>query len=96
MNTNIDPQEISKFEALAKHWWDENGDCKPLHDINSTRLSFMQNHVDFKDKTVIDVGCGGGILTEGLAKLGAKATGIDMADSVLADSRRRVSVSVPV
>lgn len=84
---NVDPAEIAKFEALAARWWDENGDFKPLHEINPLRLGFIRNHVDVAGKKILDVGCGGGILTEALARAGAEVTGIDAADAPLAVAR---------
>jgi len=76
---NVDENEIAKFEKVASQWWDLTGDFKPLHQINPLRRQFIQQHVaDLFEKNVIDVGCGGGILAESLAKLGAKVTGIDM------------------
>jgi len=92
-SSNIDANEVAKFDALAGAWWDEDGDCRPLHDINPTRLSFIQNHVDLKAKTVLDVGCGGGILTESLSQQGAKVTGIDMGESVLKAARSHAKMS---
>jgi 2-polyprenyl-6-hydroxyphenyl methylase/3-demethylubiquinone-9 3-methyltransferase len=76
---NVNPDEIAKFEQVAAHWWDESGDFKPLHQINPLRRQFICQHVgDLFEKKIIDVGCGGGILSESLAKLGAEVTGIDM------------------
>jgi len=76
---NVNPEEIAKFEKVASQWWDENGDFKPLHQINPLRRQFICQHVgEVFDKDIIDVGCGGGILSESLAKLGARVTGIDM------------------
>ncbi len=76
---NVSPEEIAKFEKLASQWWDLTGDFKPLHQINPLRRQFIVQHVgDLFAKKVIDVGCGGGILAESLAKLGADVTGIDM------------------
>ena len=76
---NVNPEEIAKFEQIASQWWDETGDFKPLHQINPLRQQFIIQHAgDLFDKKIIDVGCGGGILAESLAKLGAKVTGIDM------------------
>ena len=76
---NVNADEIAKFEKMASQWWDLEGDFKPLHQINPLRLQFIGQHVDaFFGKKMIDVGCGGGILAESLAKLGAEVTGIDM------------------
>lgn len=80
---NIDHREVSKFNNLAAHWWDQHGECKPLHDINPLRLDYINQHIDLKEKNIIDVGCGGGILSEGLAQRGAFVTGIDMSDAAL-------------
>lgn len=78
--TNVDPQEIEKFSALASRWWDPEGEFKPLHKINPLRLDYIQEHCDgVFQKSVLDIGCGGGLLAEGLAKAGARVTGIDMA-----------------
>lgn len=76
---NVDLSEIAKFEAVAQHWWDRNGDFKPLHDINPLRLDFIMDKTNgLFDLTTLDVGCGGGILSESMARMGAKVTGIDM------------------
>lgn len=84
---NIDPREIAKFEALASRWWDPEGDFKPLHDINPIRLAYIQAHAELAAGPVLDVGCGGGILSESMARAGAAVTGIDMAESPLAVAR---------
>jgi 2-polyprenyl-6-hydroxyphenyl methylase/3-demethylubiquinone-9 3-methyltransferase len=81
--TNVSAEEIAKFEEVASQWWDLQGDFKPLHQINPLRVQFIAQHVsdtgnDLFNKEIIDVGCGGGILTESLCKLGGKVTGIDM------------------
>tara|TARA_B110000977_G_scaffold56274_1_gene76543 strand:- start:171 stop:878 length:708 start_codon:yes stop_codon:yes gene_type:complete len=83
LQTNVDPLEVAKFDALAASWWDLNGDSKPLHDINPIRLDFIKKHCGLDNRTVLDVGCGGGILTEALAKSGAKTTGVDMGEMAL-------------
>lgn len=81
---NVNPEEIAKFEKIAQTWWDLQGDFKPLHQINPVRRQFIVQHAqDLFDKNVIDVGCGGGILAESLAKLGANVTGIDMGEEPL-------------
>lgn len=80
---NIDPAEIAKFSASAAHWWDLNGEFKSLHDINPLRLKYINDIASIRDKTVIDIGCGGGILTESMAQLGAHVTGIDMSEAAL-------------
>lgn len=81
---NVDEREIDKFEALASRWWDPEGDFKPLHDINPLRVDYIIDRSDILVAPVLDVGCGGGILSESLAKSGARVTGIDMAPSPLA------------
>ncbi|MDO5638670.1 MAG: bifunctional 2-polyprenyl-6-hydroxyphenol methylase/3-demethylubiquinol 3-O-methyltransferase UbiG [Neisseria sp.] len=81
---NVDSVEIDKFSQLAHKWWDTTGEFKPLHDINPLRLGYIDEFGQISGKTVLDVGCGGGILTESMAKLGAAyATGIDMAEKSL-------------
>jgi 2-polyprenyl-6-hydroxyphenyl methylase/3-demethylubiquinone-9 3-methyltransferase len=81
--TNVDPNEIRKFEELASRWWDKNSEFKPLHDINPLRANWIDNIAPVAEKKVLDVGCGGGILSESLAQRGAKVTGIDMGDAPL-------------
>lgn len=85
MNTqNVDQHEISKFEQMASRWWDKEGDFKPLHDINPLRLNFILEHSQGLDgKKVLDIGCGGGILSESMARKGAQVTGIDMGEMPL-------------
>lgn len=85
MPSNIDINEINKFAELAQEWWDPNGKCKPLHIINPLRVDYIQQQCDgnLANKHFLDVGCGGGILSESLAKLGAKVTGLDMAEESL-------------
>ena len=85
--SNVDSAEIGKFDALAHRWWDPEGDFRPLHDINPARLGFILDHADLLAGEVVDVGCGGGILTESMARTGATATGIDLAPSPLAVAR---------
>ena len=84
LDNNVDKVEIDKFSALASRWWDIAGEFKPLHEINPLRCDFIMQHVDgIFGKSLVDVGCGGGILAEYLAKQGAKVTGIDMAEQSL-------------
>ena len=84
MNTlNVDPAEIAKFEDLASRWWDKHGEFKPLHEINPLRLHYIDERVQLNGKRVLDVGCGGGILSESMAKLGADVTAIDMGKAPL-------------
>ncbi len=85
--TNVDPAEVAKFDALAARWWDPQGQFKTLHDINPLRLGFIDARARIAGKTVIDVGCGGGLLAEGMAGLDARVTGIDLAASALSVAR---------
>ncbi len=80
---NVHPHEIHKFGSQAERWWDPNGEFKTLHDVNPLRLQFIQQYADLQGKRVADVGCGGGILTEGLAKAGAEALGVDLSEDLL-------------
>ncbi|MGI9264753.1 MAG: bifunctional 2-polyprenyl-6-hydroxyphenol methylase/3-demethylubiquinol 3-O-methyltransferase UbiG [Gammaproteobacteria bacterium] len=82
--SNVDEQEIAKFNSLATRWWDSEGDFKPLHDINPARLNYIDRHAGVADKKILDVGCGGGILAESMAQMGAQVCGIDMAEAPLA------------
>jgi len=94
---NIDQSEIDKFAALASQWWDKNGNLKALHDINPIRMDFISAQIDLKDKAVLDVGCGGGILTESLAEQGAHVTGIDMSASTIAAAEaHRQAAKLPI
>ena len=80
---NADPQELQKFSALAHRWWDPTSEFRPLHEINPLRLEWINARVPLAGKTVLDVGCGGGILAESIAKKGAKVTGIDLSEKAL-------------
>jgi len=80
---NIDAAEVAKFDALASRWWDPDSEFRPLHQINPLRLDWIRQHVDLSGRKVVDVGCGGGILTESMAAAGAEVTGIDMAEGPL-------------
>ena len=84
MNTlNADPAEIQKFSDLAHRWWDPTSEFRPLHEINPLRLEWINNRSALAGKNVIDIGCGGGILSESMAKKGANVTGIDLSDKAL-------------
>jgi len=80
---NIDYKEVEKFNLLAHKWWDETSEFKPLHEINPLRLNYIRSKVKLSEAKVLDVGCGGGILSESLAKEGAKVTGIDQGENVI-------------
>lgn len=85
--SNVDPAEIAKFEELAHRWWDKNSEFKPLHDINPLRVNYIDQRSPLAEKNVIDVGCGGGILSEAMAQRGATVTGIDMGETPLSVAR---------
>ena len=85
---NADPAELAKFSALAHRWWDPASDFKPLHDINPLRLGYIAERCDgLAGKRALDVGCGGGILSEAMARAGARVTGIDLAEKALSVAR---------
>ncbi|HEX6528835.1 MAG TPA: bifunctional 2-polyprenyl-6-hydroxyphenol methylase/3-demethylubiquinol 3-O-methyltransferase UbiG, partial [Burkholderiales bacterium] len=80
---NVDQAEIDKFSALAHRWWDPEGEFRPLHEINPLRLDWIAGHAALEGASVLDVGCGGGILTEAMARRGAKVKGIDLSEKAL-------------
>ncbi len=80
---NVHLHEINKFGSLAERWWDTTGEFKTLHDINPLRIRFIQEHAEINGKRIVDVGCGGGILSEGLAKNGADLLGIDLSEELI-------------
>ena len=84
---NVDEDEIARFEAMAPVWWDRQGDFKALHDINVLRLNYINHRAPLAGKVVLDAGCGGGILSEAMASLGAVVTGIDMGEAALGVAR---------
>ena len=84
---NADPAELEKFGDLAHRWWDPNSEFKPLHDINPLRLGWIDSQIGLSGKRILDVGCGGGLLSEGMAVFGADVTGIDLSEKPLAVAR---------
>jgi len=84
---NVDAAEVAKFDALAARWWDPDGEFRPLHEINPLRLDWIRKYANVDGSKVLDIGCGGGILTEAMAAAGATATGLDMAEKPLAVAR---------
>lgn len=84
---NVDPGEIAKFEALASRWWDPSSEFKPLHEINPLRANWIDDFSEVRGKKLLDVGCGGGLITEAMAWRGAEVTGIDMGEAPLAVAR---------
>jgi 2-polyprenyl-6-hydroxyphenyl methylase/3-demethylubiquinone-9 3-methyltransferase len=84
---NVDADEIKKFEKLASRWWDPHSEFKPLHDINPLRLDYIDKLAPLADRHVIDIGCGGGLLSEGMTKRGASVIGIDMGKAPLTIAR---------
>jgi 2-polyprenyl-6-hydroxyphenyl methylase/3-demethylubiquinone-9 3-methyltransferase len=84
---NVDAAEVAKFDALASRWWDPDGEFRPLHEINPLRLDWIRQYVDLDGCRALDIGCGGGILTEAMATAGATVTGIDMAERPLGVAR---------
>lgn len=82
--SNVDAEEIRKFSELASRWWDPSGEFRPLHDMNPLRADYIDEHSPVSGKKLIDVGCGGGILSEALAQKGAQVSGIDMGEAPLA------------
>ena len=86
---NADQNELDKFSELAHRWWDKKSEFKPLHEINPLRLEWIDRHAKLSGKTVLDIGCGGGILSESMAQRGADVTGIDVLDA----ARRKLAVN---
>lgn len=88
MNTiNVDPAEIAKFGRLAGRWWDPDGESRPLHDLNPVRLAYIAERTTLRGARALDVGCGGGILSESLARAGAEVTAIDLSPEVIEVAR---------
>ncbi|MBX3696788.1 MAG: bifunctional 2-polyprenyl-6-hydroxyphenol methylase/3-demethylubiquinol 3-O-methyltransferase UbiG [Dokdonella sp.] len=84
---NVNPAEVAKFERLASRWWDSEGESRPLHDLNPVRLGYIAERAVLKGARVVDVGCGGGLLSEAMASAGADVVGIDLAPAVLEVAR---------
>lgn len=84
----VDPAEIAKFDALAQEWWNPDGAMKPLHQLNPLRLQAIQSRISLSQCTVLDIGCGGGLLSEAMARCGARVTGIDLSESLLQTARQ--------
>jgi 2-polyprenyl-6-hydroxyphenyl methylase / 3-demethylubiquinone-9 3-methyltransferase len=84
---NVSADEIARFGELAARWWDPDGESRPLHDLNPVRAAYIAARVDLRDARVADVGCGGGLLSEALARAGAKVTGIDLGEKVIEVAR---------
>ena len=90
---NVDQAEIAKFDELAHRWWDPAGEFRPLHEINPLRLEWIGRHAALAGKRVLDVGCGGGILAEGMARLGAQVAGIDLSEKALRVAQMHLEIS---
>lgn len=87
-NLNLDQEEVAKFDNQAQVWWDKSGPFAPLHHLNPPRVQFITDRVIVQDKTILDIGCGGGLLTESLAKRGAVVTGIDASSQLIEVAKR--------
>lgn len=93
LHANTDRREISKFDALASRWWDPQGEFRTLHQINPLRLDYIERRAGLKNRKVLDIGCGGGLLAEAMAARSAAVTGIDMAEEPLAVARMHLHES---
>ena len=93
-NANVSAEEIARFEKLASRWWDPDGESRPLHDLNPVRAAYIGGRTTLRGARVVDVGCGGGLLSEALARAGADVTAIDLGDKLIeigrASCRERV------
>jgi 2-polyprenyl-6-hydroxyphenyl methylase / 3-demethylubiquinone-9 3-methyltransferase len=85
--SNVDPAEIARFDSVAARWWDPDGEMRPLHDLNPVRLAYVERDGALAGRAVLDVGCGGGLLSEAMARHGARVTGLDLAPDVLEVAR---------
>ncbi|MEW5836965.1 MAG: bifunctional 2-polyprenyl-6-hydroxyphenol methylase/3-demethylubiquinol 3-O-methyltransferase UbiG [Pseudomonadota bacterium] len=86
-HANVSPEEIARFDKLADRWWDPDGESRPLHDLNPVRAAYVADRILLKGAKVVDVGCGGGLLSEALAAAGAQVTGIDLGEKVIEIAR---------
>ncbi len=93
MTDNVDPSEIKKFDEMAKDWWNPDGSMKPLHLLNPIRMGYISSHCTLAQCKVLDVGCGGGLLSEALTKAGAIVTGIDMSSAALETAKTHANRS---
>ncbi len=91
--SNSHEHELNHFNAMAHDWWDLNGPCKPLHQLNPLRLDYIEQHAPLKGQKVLDVGCGGGILSEAMARRGAQVTGLELASEVINVARNHAQSS---
>ncbi len=91
VNKNVDQHEINKFDQMAEQWWDINGPMKPLHQLNPLRLNFIKQHATVSNKKIVDIGCGGGILSEALARDGGLVTGIDQSEDALGAAKQHAN-----
>jgi 2-polyprenyl-6-hydroxyphenyl methylase / 3-demethylubiquinone-9 3-methyltransferase len=85
--SNVDPAEIARFDSVAARWWDPDGEMRPLHDLNPVRLAYVERDGALAGRAVLDVGCGGGLLSEGMARRGARVTALDLAPDLLEVAR---------
>jgi 2-polyprenyl-6-hydroxyphenyl methylase / 3-demethylubiquinone-9 3-methyltransferase len=92
-STNADPAELQKFSDLAHRWWDPNSEFKPLHDINPLRIEYIAQRIPVRGARIIDIGCGGGLISEALATLGADVIGIDLSERALAVAKLHLKES---
>lgn len=90
---NVDTQEVDKFERAASRWWDPEGECKPLHQMNPVRANFIESTCKVAGKRLLDIGCGGGLLCEAMAQRGAQVTGLDMSGAALDVAKAHASKS---
>ena len=93
MHTNMDADEIAKFDAVAARWWDPSGEFKPLHAINPLRLDYVDQRAPLSGRKVLDIGCGGGLMAEAMAGRGARVTGIDLSEGALKVARLHLKES---